>query len=214
MIAAQRYNNPGNISLPITGWTGGHIVGLPDQPGYAAFPSMDIGYQAFKYRLGLFISGGRNTIRLIGARYAADPHWPVAVAALAGLGIDAPLDLNDAAQMDKLAVAIIKQETGMSLAQLIAGAIPSPAAPAANSPATTPVANTGPKIMPAIFAVPTIVHWIVTLLPGIPDDIALVEKELKELASTDDGVTKLKTALTFAQTFVAKLEAVIASATP
>ena len=68
--------------------------------------------------------------------------------------------------------------------------------------------------MPTIFALPTIVHWIVALLPGIPDDIAIVEAELKELASTDDGLTKLKTALSFAQTMATKIEAVIAGTTP
>lgn len=59
---------------------------------------------------------------------------------------------------------------------------------------------------------PTIVQWIVALLPGIPDDVNVVEAELKELASTDAGLVKLKTALTFAQTFTAKVEAAITGA--
>lgn len=59
---------------------------------------------------------------------------------------------------------------------------------------------------------PTIVQWIISLLPGIPDDVTVVEAELKELASTDSGLVKLKTALTFAQTLTAKIEAAIAGA--
>lgn len=60
-----------------------------------------------------------------------------------------------------------------------------------------------------MFSLPTIVQFIVTLLPGIPDDINLVEAELKELASTDSGKVKLQTALTFAKTLIAKIEAVL-----
>lgn len=56
---------------------------------------------------------------------------------------------------------------------------------------------------------PTIVQWIVALLPGIPDDIALVEAELKELASTDTGKQKLVSALAFGKTLIAKIEAVL-----
>lgn len=56
---------------------------------------------------------------------------------------------------------------------------------------------------------PTIVQWIIALLPGIPDDINIVEAELKELASTDSGKQKLITALAFAKTLVAKIETVL-----
>lgn len=63
-----------------------------------------------------------------------------------------------------------------------------------------------------MFTLPTIVQWIVSLLPGIPDDVNVVEAELKELASTDDGVTKLKTALEFGKTLISKIEAALASA--
>lgn len=59
---------------------------------------------------------------------------------------------------------------------------------------------------------PTIVQWIIALLPGIPDDIAVVEAELKELASTDSGVQKLRTALAFGKTLIAKIEAVLPAA--
>lgn len=59
---------------------------------------------------------------------------------------------------------------------------------------------------------PTIVQWIVALLPGIPDDVNVVEAELKELASTDSGLVKLRTALAFGKTLIAKIEAAIAAA--
>lgn len=63
-----------------------------------------------------------------------------------------------------------------------------------------------------MFSLPTIVQWIVTFLPGIPDDVNVVEAELKELASTDDGLTKLNAALVFGKTLIAKIEAAIAAA--
>lgn len=63
-----------------------------------------------------------------------------------------------------------------------------------------------------MFTLPTIVQWIVSLLPGIPDDVNVVEAELKELASSDDGITKLKTALAFGKTLISKIEAAIEGA--
>ena len=68
-----------------------------------------------------------------------------------------------------------------------------------------------PQETTSMFSLPTIVQWIIALLPGIPDDISIVEAELKELASTDSGTVKLQTALTFAQTLVSKIEAVLAA---
>lgn len=122
-IAAIRYNNPGDVSLPIRGWTGGgKIVGLRGQPGYAQFPSMEIGYQAFLYRLRTYIEEGKNTIRRIGAIYATDPNWAKDVASLSGLPIGAVLDADDPSQMEPLASAIIRQETGMTIAELQAKA--------------------------------------------------------------------------------------------
>lgn len=118
-IAAIRYNNPGDVSLPIRGWTGGgKIVGLRGQPGYAQFPSMEIGYQAFLCRLQTYIDEGRNTIRKIGAIYATDPNWPKDIAQIAGLPIGVTLDPDDETQMQLLASAIIRQETGMTLITL------------------------------------------------------------------------------------------------
>jgi hypothetical protein len=60
-----------------------------------------------------------------------------------------------------------------------------------------------------MFNLPTIVQWIVALLPGIPDDINVVEAELKELASTDAGVVKLRVALAFGKTLIAKIESAL-----
>jgi hypothetical protein len=118
-ILAIRYNNPGDVSLPIKGWTGGgRIVGAPGQVGYAEFPTMAIGYQAFLFRLREYIESGRNTIRKIGAVYATDPHWPVAVAKLSKLPIGAFLDTRDDKEMEALAAAILLQETGMTIAEL------------------------------------------------------------------------------------------------
>jgi hypothetical protein len=61
---------------------------------------------------------------------------------------------------------------------------------------------------------PTIVQWIVALLPGIPDDVNIVEAELKELASTDSGKVKLQAALVFGKTLITKIEAVLAAPAP
>lgn len=70
--------------------------------------------------------------------------------------------------------------------------------------------NPKPKESPSMLSLlPTIVQWIVALLPGIPDDIAIVEAELKELASTDSGKQKLMTALAFGKTLISKIEAVL-----
>lgn len=118
-IAAIRYNNPGDVSLPIAGWCGaGTIVGLAGQHGYASFPDMGTGYRAFQCRLASYIREGRNTIRKIGMVYATDHNWAKDVASLSGLPIGAVLDANDVSQMEPLASAIIRQETGMTLAEL------------------------------------------------------------------------------------------------
>lgn len=142
-ILAVRYNNPGNVSLPISGWSGGGtIVGAPGQVGYASFPTMAIGFQAFIWRLRTYIEAGRNSIRTIGAIYATDPNWPAAVAGLSGIGIDQKLDPANAAQMQALATGIIKQETGMSLAQL--GIPPMSAPTAAPSKESKPMDTASP----------------------------------------------------------------------
>lgn len=56
---------------------------------------------------------------------------------------------------------------------------------------------------------PTILQMIIGFLPGIPDDIALVEAEIKEIASTDSGTVKLQAALTFAKNIIVIVEKVL-----
>lgn len=71
--------------------------------------------------------------------------------------------------------------------------------------------NPKPKETTMLSLLPTIVQWIVSLLPGIPDDVAIVEAELKELASTDSGKVKLASALAFGKVLIEKIEAVLAA---
>jgi len=119
-IAAIRYNNPGNVSLPIQGWNGGgSIVGIAGQSGYASFPDMQTGFAAFQARLTNYIDGrGLNTIGALNGVYAQDPAWGAGVSNLSGIGINTPLDTSNASQMSALQSGIIQQETGMSPAQL------------------------------------------------------------------------------------------------
>lgn len=56
---------------------------------------------------------------------------------------------------------------------------------------------------------PTIVQWIVSLLPGIPDDIAKVSAELRELASNDSGVAKLRSAVAFGRAFLNEADRIL-----
>ncbi len=116
-IAAIRYNNPGDVSLPIEGWHGGgEIVGVRGQPGYARFPTMAIGFEAFKQRLRTYIERGWNTINRMGPHYATDPKWAAGVARFSGLHPDHVI--NGSADLTALACGIIRQETGKTLAQL------------------------------------------------------------------------------------------------
>lgn len=115
-IAAIRFNNPGNVSLPIQGWTGGgSIVGIRGQPGYASFPDMQTGYAAFTQRLNNYINvKGLNTIATLNPVYAQDTGWGAGVSAASGIGINSPLDTSNPDQMAALRSGIIQQETGMS----------------------------------------------------------------------------------------------------
>lgn len=115
-IAAIRHNNPGDVSLPIQGWHGGgKIVGVQGQPGYADFPTMQIGFEAFKQRLRTYIGRGWNTIALMAPHYATDPNWRNGVAKFSGLKLTDKLNAANGDQLAKLASGIIKQETGHSL---------------------------------------------------------------------------------------------------
>jgi hypothetical protein len=118
-IPAVLYNNPGDVSLPIEGWTGpGIIVGIDGQPGYAEFPTMQTGYAALLQRIVSYIAEGRTTISAIGEVYATDQSWAVSVSELSGIPLETMLDPEDSAQISDLAAAIVYQETGMTLTEL------------------------------------------------------------------------------------------------
>lgn len=115
-IAAIRHNNPGDVSLPIQGWHGGgKIVGAQGQPGYGDFPTMAIGFEAFKQRLRTYIARGWDTIALMAPHYATDPNWRNGVARYSSLGLNERLDATNGDQMGELAAGIIRQETGHTL---------------------------------------------------------------------------------------------------
>lgn len=119
-IAAVRYNNPGNVSLPIQGYKGaGTIVGIKGQPGYGSFPDMQTGYKALTQRLDNYIDvKGLNTISKMGTKYAEDGSWGRGVSRATGIGMDDILDTSDVEQMAKLRAGIIKHETGFTESQL------------------------------------------------------------------------------------------------
>jgi|SRR5271166_6788889 len=148
-IAAIRYNNPGNVSLPIKGWSGaGFIVGISGQPGYARFPSPDVGFSALRLQLTNRINQGLNSISRIGLSglYENPPtqSWVDNVARYSGLSADETIDPSDNATMLKLQTGICRQETGLSLAQLGVGG-----APAAPSVHGATVAGASPAPAPA-----------------------------------------------------------------
>lgn len=111
MPIGNRENNPGNVSLPIKGWTGGGtIIGAPGQPGYASFPDFSTGVAAWSQRLDTYAQRpGGNTIRGLNDTigYATDPNWKNNVAAGSGLGLDTPLDSSN---RGALMVGIAKAE--------------------------------------------------------------------------------------------------------
>lgn len=210
IIAALRHNNPGNVSLPITGWTGlGRIVGLPDQPGYAEFATMSDGYAAFLLRLSLFIRDGKNTIRTIGALYAADPHWPAAVSALSGINLDAVLTESDTPIMQMLAGAIVRQETGLTIQTLAAQAVTidfsiptatatTPVASPKETPMTdTPAANPFNDVLGFAESLATVIGNILT--KG-PNELTTIETAIKQnapvVASAVDGLITMAETIT------------------
>jgi hypothetical protein len=127
--AWQRYNNPGNVSLPISGWQGGgSIVGIRGQSGYASFPSMAVGLQAFQQRITNYIDGkGYDTIAKMGAHYAEDPTWGAKVSNFSGIGINDRLDTSNPTQMAALQKGILTQEIGPAGANsALGGAVTTP----------------------------------------------------------------------------------------
>src|SRR5271166_4431379 len=143
-IAAIRYNNPGNVSLPIKGWSGaGFIVGISGQPGYAQFPTPDVGFSALRLQLTNRINQGLNSISRIGLSglYENPPtqSWVDNVARYSGLSADETIDPSDNATMLKLQTGICRQETGLSLAALgVGGAPAAPAVQGATAPRVSP----------------------------------------------------------------------------
>lgn len=111
MALGNRANNPGNVSLPIKGWTGGGtIIGAPGQAGYAQFPDFNTGVAAWSVRLDTYATRpGGTTIRGLNDTigYATDPNWKNNVAAGSGLGLDTPLDSSN---RGALMVGIAKAE--------------------------------------------------------------------------------------------------------
>jgi hypothetical protein len=120
-IAALRFNNPGNISLPMKDWTGGgSIVGLKGQPGYAAFPDMATGMAAFTHRVGNYINDrGLNTIAALNSVYAQDSKWGAGVSRASGIDLHTPIDTSNAAQMSALHKGILTQEMGAANAAAV-----------------------------------------------------------------------------------------------
>jgi hypothetical protein len=124
-IAAIRFNNPFNISLPKSGYFGGSVVGIVNQPGYASFPNMATGYAAGANRVTQYISGqtsygNLNTIGALGPVYAQGPGsagWAQNVSQISGIPINQPLDPTNAGQMSALNQGILTQEIGAGNAQ-------------------------------------------------------------------------------------------------
>jgi hypothetical protein len=120
-IAAIRYNNPFNISLPRAGYYGGSVVGIVNQPGYAQFSDMATGYAAGAQRVTDYVSGNTsygnlNTLSKLGNIYAEGPQggqvWANAVSQFSGIPVNARLDPNNAEQMQALDRGILSQEVG------------------------------------------------------------------------------------------------------
>lgn len=117
-IAALRYNNPFDVSLPIAGWNGGgNIVGIQGQSGFGSFPDMSTGFQAGVHRLNSYITGQsshgpKRTIKELNSVYATDPNWANGVATHSGLDPNAALDPNNSDQMRALQYGVLAQEMG------------------------------------------------------------------------------------------------------
>lgn len=144
-IAAIRFNNPGNVSLPIAGWSGGGtIVGIAGQSGYASFPDMATGAAALQQRLTTYIERGYDTIAGMNSVYAQDPNWKNGVSSASGIGLNTTLDPNNPTQMAALTSGIIKQETGLSVSTIDANTVvPANATPATVQQALGDTSNSG-----------------------------------------------------------------------
>ena len=107
--------------------------------------------------------------------------------------------LNKALVSPEAFEAVLTQ--ALDVSHPVAAAVPSNPSSAAPSIAER-VQTAALQEVAKVLNLPTIVQWIIALLPGVPDDIALVEAEVKELASSDTGAQKIAAALVFAQNIV------------
>lgn len=71
-----------------------------------------------------------------------------------------------------------------------------------------------PQAVKDLLMFPTLVQLVISIIPGIPDDIAAVEKEITEIASTDSGIAKIKSFIAFARVILAQAEAVVEKMDP
>lgn len=157
-IPAARFNNPGDVSLPIAGWHGGgEIVGIKDQPGYAKFPDLQTGVNAFQHRVTNYIdSRGLNTIGALNSAYAKDRGWSAGVSAASGIGLNTPLDTSNQEQMRALQKGILSQEIGRENAERVLSGSSSPVtSPSASAFAAQPPSLTGPNAPQLAGPVPT-----------------------------------------------------------
>jgi hypothetical protein len=115
MTLAKKYNNPGDLSLPVSGYHGpGICVHVHnDQHGsYGSFPTVEDGVAALQCRLSSYVARGYNSIHKMNHIYAADHHWSSNVSHLSGIDVDTRLDPTDASQMRDLIYGIVQAETG------------------------------------------------------------------------------------------------------
>jgi hypothetical protein len=108
MTAGWQYNNPGDVSLGklTQGW-GGYVVGLPGQPGFSGFPSMEAGYGAFNQLFDSYVARGQDTIAKLNTTYATDTNWGAGVSKLSGVGLNEPITASNAADVQ---YGILRQE--------------------------------------------------------------------------------------------------------
>lgn len=131
MTLGTTYNNPFNVSGPYPGFAGfgGSIVGAPGQGGYAAFPTLQQGWDAGVTRLNQYMtngyngSGPLNTIASLNPIYATDTNWGAGVSRASGIGLNTPLDPNNPTQMGALQRGIVTQEQGAGPANSIFGQV-------------------------------------------------------------------------------------------
>lgn len=121
--------NPGNVSLPIPGWSGGGFVDAGgNQAGHGTFSSFDQGIAALNQRLQVFQDRGFMSIQDIGlsGKYEvpATASWGQDVSNFSGLSLTAPLNLNDPVQQALVDFGISAHESQLSTANIALGYSP------------------------------------------------------------------------------------------